>query len=462
MDKKRQSAAVQQGLGTKRMAIGEFDGAAKLSGENGILLSTPLYWMYEMGHAALNPSRALADATKLFFRNPANPLSHTTYGKTMAAAAEVFERSTRRYQKPEWRIDSTIVGGERVPVRVATIWQRPFCNLLRFERVFSRKPGRPQPKLLIVAPMSGHYPTLLRGTVETFLPTHDVYITEWVDARMVPLADGKFDLDDYIDYLISMLHRLGGDVHVVAVCQPSVPVLAAVSLMEADNDPLVPLSMVLMGGPIDTRISPNAVNELAESRGLDWFRRHVITKVPFPHPGFMRDVYPGFLQLNGFVSMNLDRHIEAHRNLFMHLVRGDGDSVQKHREFYDEYLAVMDLTAEFYLQTVDTVFIRHALPKGEMTHYGRKVDSTAIKRVALMTVEGENDDISGVGQTEAAHRLCPNIPKENKVHYLQPAVGHYGVFNGSRFRAEIAPRISDFVLSHNGGAGRSADSRPAA
>ncbi|HEU4659092.1 MAG TPA: polyhydroxyalkanoate depolymerase [Pseudolabrys sp.] len=444
------------------MAIGEFDGAAKLSGENGILLSTPLYWMYEMGHAALNPSRALADATKLFFRNPANPLSHTTYGKTMAAAAEVFERSTRRYQKPEWRIDSTIVGGERVPVRVATIWQRPFCNLLRFERVFSRKPGRPQPKLLIVAPMSGHYPTLLRGTVETFLPTHDVYITEWVDARMVPLADGKFDLDDYIDYLISMLHRLGGDVHVVAVCQPSVPVLAAVSLMEADNDPLVPLSMVLMGGPIDTRISPNAVNELAESRGLDWFRRHVITKVPFPHPGFMRDVYPGFLQLNGFVSMNLDRHIEAHRNLFMHLVRGDGDSVQKHREFYDEYLAVMDLTAEFYLQTVDTVFIRHALPKGEMTHYGRKVDSTAIKRVALMTVEGENDDISGVGQTEAAHRLCPNIPKENKVHYLQPAVGHYGVFNGSRFRAEIAPRISDFVLSHNGRAGRSADSRPAA
>jgi poly(3-hydroxybutyrate) depolymerase len=462
MDKKRQSAAVQQGLGTKRMAIGEFDGAAKLSGENGILLSTPLYWMYEMGHAALNPSRALADATKLFFRNPANPLSHTTYGKTMAAAAEVFERSTRRYQKPEWRIDSTIVGGERVPVRVATIWQRPFCNLLRFERVFSRKPGRPQPKLLIVAPMSGHYPTLLRGTVETFLPTHDVYITEWVDARMVPLADGKFDLDDYIDYLISMLHRLGGDVHVVAVCQPSVPVLAAVSLMEADNDPLVPLSMVLMGGPIDTRISPNAVNELAESRGLDWFRRHVITKVPFPHPGFMRDVYPGFLQLNGFVSMNLDRHIEAHRNLFMHLVRGDGDSVQKHREFYDEYLAVMDLTAEFYLQTVDTVFIRHALPNGEMTHYGRKVDSTAIKRVALMTVEGENDDISGVGQTEAAHRLCPNIPKENKVHYLQPAVGHYGVFNGSRFRAEIAPRISDFVLSHNGRAGRSADSRPAA
>ena len=297
--------------------------------------------------------------------------------------------------------------------------------------------------------MSGHYPTLLRGTVETFLPNHDVYITEWVDARMVPLADGRFDLDTYIDYIISILHLLGDDVHVIAVCQPSVPVLAAVALMEADNDPDVPRSMVLMGGPIDTRINPNEVNKLAERRGLNWFRNHVIAKVPFPHPGFMRDVYPGFLQLHGFMSMNLDRHIEAHHNLFLHLVKGDGDSAQKHREFYDEYLAVMDLAAEFYLQTVDTVFIRHALPKGEMTHRGRRVDPAAIRRVALMTVEGENDDISSVGQTEAAHALCVDIPEDNKVHYLQPAVGHYGVFNGSRFRAEIAPRIADFVLSQN-------------
>jgi poly(3-hydroxybutyrate) depolymerase len=228
-----------------------------------------------------------------------------------------------------------------------------------------------------------------------------------------------------------------------------VPVLAAVALMEADKDPYVPHSMVLMGGPIDTRISSNAVDKLAENRGIDWFRRTVVTKVPFPHPGFMRDVYPGFLQLNGFVSMNLDRHIEAHRDLFLNLVKGDGDSVTKHREFYDEYLAVMDLDAAFYLQTVDTVFIKHALPKGEMTSRGRKVDPSLIRRVALMTVEGENDDISGVGQTEAAHRLCVNLPAEDKVHYLQPAVGHYGVFNGSRFRAEIAPRIADFVLSHN-------------
>ena len=409
-----------------------------------------MYWLYEMGQASLNPARAIADATKLFFKNPANPLAHTTYGKTVAAAMEVFERSTRRYQRPEWRIESTLVGAERITVRIRTVWERPFCKVTHFERVFTHVPRRPQPKLLIVAPMSGHYATLLRGTVETFLPNHDVYITEWTDARMVPVAEGRFDLDDYIDYVISILHFMGGDTHVIGVCQPSVPVLAAVALMEADNDPHVPHSMVLMGGPIDTRVSSNAVDKLAEDRGIDWFRNHVITKVPFPHAGFMRDVYPGFLQLNGFVSMNLDRHLEAHRDLFLHLVKADGDSAQKHREFYDEYLAVMDLTAEFYLQTVDTVFIRHALPKGEMTHRGLKVDPSAIKRVALLTVEGENDDISGVGQTEAAHKLCPNIPTEKKAHYLQPAVGHYGVFNGSRFRAEIAPRIADFVLSNNG------------
>jgi len=229
--------------------------------------------------------------------------------------------------------------------------------------------------------------------------------------------------------------------------------------MEAEDDPYVPDSMVLMGGPIDTRVNPTAVNVLAERRGVDWFRRNVITKVPFPNPGFMRDVYPGFLQLHGFVSMNLDRHIEAHRKLFLHLVQADGDSAQKHREFYDEYLAVMDLAAEFYLQTVDTVFVRHALPKGEMTHRGIRIDPANIRRVALLTVEGENDDISGVGQTEAAHRLCVNIPASRKAHWLQPAVGHYGVFNGSRFRAEIVPRVADFVLSNNAARARSAGKR---
>ncbi|MPZ39645.1 MAG: polyhydroxyalkanoate depolymerase [Rhizobiales bacterium] len=435
------------------MAIGEFGGAAAaprgLSPVLGPMYGAPAYWLYEMGQASLNPARAFADAGKLFFKNAANPWSHTELGKTVAAACELFERSTRRYGKPEWNVPSTLIGAERVPVDISAVWERPFCRLLHFERKFERPLRRPQPRLLIVAPMSGHYATLLRGTVEGFLPNHDVYITEWIDARVVPLSEGSFDLDDYIDYLISMLHFLGGDVHVIAVCQPSVPVLAAVARMEADGDPHVPHSMVLMGGPIDTRINPTEVNLLAGRRGIDWFRRNVITKVPFPNPGFMRDVYPGFLQLFGFVSMNLDRHMEAHRNLYLNLVKGDGDSAQRHREFYDEYLAVMDLCAEYYLQTCDTVFIRHSLPKGEMTHRGVPIDPSKINRVALMTIEGQNDDISGVGQTEAAHKLCTSIPQDRKYHYLQPDVGHYGVFNGSRFRAEIAPRISDFVLSVN-------------
>jgi poly(3-hydroxybutyrate) depolymerase len=346
-----------------------------------------------------------------------------------------------------------MVGGEHAPVHISTIWERPFCRLLHFERTFEHAPRRPQPRLLLVAPMSGHFSTLLRGTVEGFLSNHDVYVTEWVDARMVPMSSGAFDLDDYIDYIVSILHLLRGDVHVLAVCQPSVPVLAAVASMEAAGDPHVPHSMVLMGGPIDTRVNPTAVNKLAEYRGIDWFRRNVITKVPFPNPGFLRDVYPGFLQLHGFMSMNLDRHIEAHRNLFLNLVKGDGDSAQKHREFYDEYLAVMDLCAEFYLQTVDAVFIRHALPQGQLTHRGVRVDPGKIRRVALMTIEGEHDDISGIGQTEAAHRLCPNVPAERKAHWLQPGVGHYGVFNGSRFRSEIVPRVADFILSNNVGDG---------
>ena len=429
------------------MAIGEFGGAPRLPGEGGLVLSTPMYWFYEMNQAALNPSRAFADATKLLFKNPLNPWTLTAFGKSIAAACEVFERSTRRYARPEWHIKNTLVGGERVPVHIETVWERPFCRLLHFARAFEHTPLRPQPRLLIVAPMSGHYATLLRGTVEAFLPAHEVYITDWSDARMVPLAAGRFDLDDYIDYVIEMLHVLGGNMHIVAVCQPSVPVVAAVSIMEAENDPFVPISMTLMGGPIDTRRNPTAVNNLAAERGIDWFRAHVITKVPFPHPGVMRDVYPGFLQLNGFISMNLDRHMDAHKALFRNLVKGDGDLVDKHRDFYDEYLAVMDLSAEYYLQTVDTVFVKHALPKGEMTHRGQPVDPSKVTRVALMTVEGENDDISGLGQTEATHTLCSSIPNHRRVHYVQKGVGHYGVFNGSRFKSEIVPRIHDFMVS---------------
>ena len=318
------------------------------------------YHLYELNHAAMGPFRAAADATRLYFKNPLNPFSHTPFGRNVAAAAELFERTTRRYGKPEFGIASTTVHGERVPVVERVAWERPFCRLLHFEKM-ARGNGRPQPKLLIVAPMSGHYATLLRGTVETMLPDHDVYITDWTDARMVPLADGRFDLDDYIDYVISMLHLIGEGTNVMAVCQPSVPVLAAAAIMETRGDRHIPATMTLMGGPIDTRRNPTAVNTLANNHDLDWFRRHVIMPVPFPHPGFMREVYPGFLQISGFLSMNLDRHMEAHRDFFRHLVDGDGDSAEKHRDFYDEYLAVMDLSAEFYLQTVDTVFIRHAL-----------------------------------------------------------------------------------------------------
>ncbi len=405
------------------------------------------YQLYELNHAALQPFRAYADAMRLFYQNPLNPLSATPLGRSAAAAAEVFERTTRRYAKPAFGLETTKVDFSEVAVTERVVWSRPFCNLIHFQRELPAG-RRPDPKLLIVAPMSGHYATLLRGTVEAMMPHADVYITDWTDARMVPLADGRFDLDDYVDYVIDMLHHIGAGTHVMGVCQPSVPVLTAVALMEGRGDRFAPASMTLMGGPIDTRHNPTAVNLLAEEKGIEWFRDNVIMQVPWPNPGFMRDVYPGFLQLSGFMSMNLDRHLIAHKDFFMHLVKDDGDSAEKHRDFYDEYLAVMDLTAEFYLQTVETVFVRHDLPKGRMKHRGELVDLSAVRNVALFTVEGENDDISGVGQTKAAHDLCVNIPEEMRAHYMQPKVGHYGVFNGSRFRAEIVPRIVDFMASH--------------
>jgi poly(3-hydroxybutyrate) depolymerase len=409
--------------------------------------SQVLYYLYELNHATMAPVRAMADMGRLYFSNPVNPMSQTTLGKSMAAGFELFERVTRRYGKPDFGISETVIDGIHVAVHEETVLSKPFCRLQRFSRQFPGKP-RTDPKLLIVAPMSGHYATLLRGTVETMLPNHDVYITDWVDARNVPLSDGHFDLDDYVDYVIEMIRCLGEDTHVMAVCQPSVPVLAATALMNQADDRLAPASITLMGGPIDTRINPTAVNSLAQEHGIDWFERNVIVKVPFPNPGMMRDVYPGFLQLTGFMSMNLDRHMNAHADLFVHLVQGDGDSAEKHREFYDEYMSVMDLTAEFYLQTVETVFINHDLPEGRMRHRGRLVDPSAITRTAVLTVEGERDDISGVGQTEAAHRLLTGLAAEKKVHYLQLGVGHYGVFNGARFRSEIAPRIADFVQSN--------------
>src|SRR5918911_1672074 len=403
------------------------------------------YLLYDAGHAALRPWRAMAEAAKLCFGNPFNPIAHTTFGRGVTAACELFERTTRHYDKPAFGLSSTVVDG--VPVRVSeeVVWARPFCNLLHFRKELHQP--QPAPRLLIVAPMSGHYATLLRGTVEAMLPGRDVYITDWVNASMVPMSAGSFDLDDYIDYVIDMLHALGPDTHVMAVCQPSVPVLAAVALMEEDQDAFAPRSMTLMAGPIDTRVNPTAVNRLAMERGTEWFRHNAIMRVPLGHPGFGRHVYPGFLQLSGFMSLNMDRHVTAHWDLYKHLVQGDGSWAEKYRELYDEYLAVMDLTAEFYLQTVEKVFVNHELPKGEMMHRDKPVDLMAIRTCAIMAVEGEKDDISGVGQTLAALELTPNLPSDKKVYYLQKGVGHYGVFNGKRFRSEIAPRIADFILN---------------
>ncbi len=410
------------------------------------------YEMHEMAYLALAPARAVSEVERTWLENPINPWSYTAAGRNLAASAKIFERLTRRYDKPAFDLATTVVGGKIVPIIERVAWERPFCKLLHFEKQFDASASEPRQKLLIVAPMSGHHATLLRGTVEAFLPYYDVYITDWADARTLPLSAGRFDLDDYIDYLISICETLskerdGAVVHTIGVCQPAVPLIAAIALMEAQDSPHVPASMTLMGGPIDPRRSPTKVNLLVQERGRAWFERNCICSVPYGYPGAGREVYPGFLQLTGFMAMNIDRHITAHLDFFDHLVSGDGDSARKHREFYDEYRSVMDLSAEFYLQTVDTVFVKHALPKGEMKHRSGPVDLAAIRRVGLLTVEGENDDISGIGQTLAALELCCGIPRSTKAHYQQDKVGHFGVFNGSRFRNEIVPRIREFHAS---------------
>lgn len=402
------------------------------------------YQLHELAHLAMAPARAASDITRFWAKSPLNPISRTPIGRTIAASTEMFERMTRRYGKPKFNLTHTTVAGREVAVNERIVWKKPFCRLIHFERDLpAHATGE---KLLIVAPMSGHYATLLRGTVAAFLPHRDVYITDWSDARMVPKATASFDLDDYIDYIIEICHALkkGAPLHTIGVCQPAVPLIAAVALMDADRDPHVPTTMTLMGGPIDTRRSPTAVNRLAEKRGSKWFRDNCVFPVPYPYPGFGRLVYPGFLQLSGFMAMNIDRHIDAHFEMFKHLSEGDGESGEKQREFYDEYCAVMDLTAEFYLQTIDTVFVEQRIPKGTMQHRGKRVDLAAIHRTGLFTVEGENDDISGIGQTQAAHDLCSGLPGDMKGHHLQKNVGHYGVFNGSRFRKDIVPRILDF------------------
>ncbi|TYO90485.1 polyhydroxyalkanoate depolymerase [Oceanicella actignis] len=409
-----------------------------------------LYQAYELTHAAIAPWRAAAKIGQQALSNPLNPAAATFPARATAAALEMFVNATRRYGKPEFGIDSVVVDGRELPVVEEVVHSLPFARLLHFRREGAE--GRDDPKVLIVAPMSGHFATLLRGTVEKMLPEHDVYITDWEDARNVPLAAGPFDLDDYIDYVIEFCQVLGAGGErpaVLAVCQPGVPVLAAAAMMAEDEDPCRPSSITLMGSPIDTARNPKQPNELATTRPLSWFEQNVITTVPFPNLGFMRRVYPGFLQLSGFMSMNLDRHVDAHLKQFRHLIRGDGDSAAAHRAFYDEYMAVMDLTAEFYLQTIERVFQKRLLAVGEFMYRDeRLVRPEAIVDIALMTVEGEKDDITGLGQTEAAHDLCVNLPDEMRAHYVQETVGHYGVFNGSRWRRFIQPRVRDFIRAH--------------
>ena len=405
------------------------------------------YYAYEMAHAVVSPMRFGMQALRHTLDWPFNPMAHTTFGKNMRAACEVFENVTRRYGKPEFTIKSVQVDGLTMPVREEIALIKPFCNLLHFHRDTTATGPRNDPKVLIVAPMSGHYATLLRGTVEAMLPEHEVYITDWADARDIPIALGRFDFNDFVDYLIDFVRFLGPNTHIMAVCQPAVPSLVATAVMATRGEDIQPASLVLMGGPIDTRRNPTKVNELAATRTIDWFERNVINTVPFPHAGFMRPVYPGFMQLTGFMTMNLERHMNAHVDLFNNLVTGDCDSVKQHQEFYEEYLAVMDLTAEFYLQTVKTVFQDHSLPDRTLYHRGEYVDCKSIRETALMTVEGERDDICGLGQTEAAQDLCSSLSEDMKVHYVQPGVGHYGVFNGTRWRTEIQPRIREFIRS---------------
>jgi poly(3-hydroxybutyrate) depolymerase len=411
-----------------------------------------LYSLYELTHLAVAPVRAAAMAQSAFLRSPLNPTPDAPLVKSVAAAADVFESVTRRYRKPEWRIHSTTIGETEVAVEVTPVWTAPWCSVVHFKRnaddLARAGVTGPQPRVLLVAPLSGHYATLLRGTVEGFLPDHEVYITDWTDARMVPVVFGRFDLNDYIEYIRMMLTVLGPGAHVVGVCQPGPLVLAAVALMSEDDDPALPATMSFMGSPIDARRSPTVPNKLAEERPFEWFRDNMIFTVPPMYPGAFRQVYPGFVQLASFMGMNWSRHVEAHRSYFDQLVEGDGESADKHREFYDEYLSVLDLTEEFYLQTIRDVFQEHKLPRGVLEHRGRMVNPGAITKVGLMTVEGENDDISGVGQTQAAHDICTGLPEAMRVDYMQPSVGHYGVFNGRRFRTEIYPRMRDFIAKH--------------
>ncbi len=408
-----------------------------------------LYTLHEAAYRSAAPLRMAAQLARDFWRSPTNPAAASRMGRTFYAQADLIANLTRRYFKPAWGIDQVVVRGETVAVRRETPWSSPWVKLRHFTRdpegLARAGAAADSTAVLIVAPLSGHFSTLLRGTVRTFLADHDVYVTDWSNARDVPIFEGRFDMDDYIDQIDQILRVIGRRAHVVAVCQPGPPVLAAAALMAKDGDPLRPATLTLMGSPIDARLAPTATNRLASEQPFAWFASNMIHTVPAPYAGLWRRVYPGFVQLYSFLSMNADAHQEAHRRYFDNLVRGDGDSADKHREFYDEYMSVLDLSEEFYLQTVDVVFQRHLLAKGEFTHRGRLVEPAAMTDIGLMTVEGEKDDISGVGQTQAAHALCPNVPAGLRELYVQPDVGHYGVFNGRRFAGEIYPRVREFI-----------------
>ena len=412
-----------------------------------------LYQLYETQRAMLSPFAEFASASSKLYSHPLSPFAHAVGSQRMAAGFDLLHRLTKEYEKPPFGITAATVGGVEVAVQEQVVQARPFCRLLRFKRytdnVQALETMRSQPSVLVVAPLSGHHSTLLRDTVRTLLQDHKVYITDWIDARMVPMTDGAFHLHDYVHYVQDFLRLIGPDVNVISVCQPTVPVLAAVSLMASNGEP-TPKAMVMMGGPIDARKSPTAVNDLAINRSHEWFENNVIYRVPPNFPGAGRRVYPGFMQYTGFVAMNPDRHVNSHWDYFLDLVRGDEESVDAHRTFYDEYNAVLDMPAEYYLETIKTVFQDFALVYGTWNVSGQLVRPQDIKTTALMTVEGELDDIAGIGQTQAAQGLCAGIPAERKRHYTVQGAGHYGIFSGRRWREMAYPEVRDFIASHQG------------
>ncbi|WP_277970308.1 polyhydroxyalkanoate depolymerase [Sphingomonas echinoides] len=403
-----------------------------------------LYNAYEIQKSMLAGASAMADFSAGWLSNPSNPFSYFGGGAVMGSALEVFAHAAAPRGKPEFGLDTTQIDGKTVAVSEEIVARKPFGQLKRFVR----EGVETGPKLLIVAPMSGHYATLLRGTVERMLPVADVYITDWRDAKLVPLSDGKFDLDDYIDYLIEFLEAIGPGAHMLAVCQPSVPCYAAACVMSADKNPCRPKTLTMMGGPVDTREAPTSVNTLATERPHSWFSQNVIATIPAMHPGAGRKVYPGFLQLAGFMSMNLGSHMMSHYEMFKHLVVGEDLEADATKRFYEEYRSVCDMTAEFYLQTIDVVFQDHSLPKGTMTHRGRPVDPGAITDIAILAIEGEKDDISGLGQTRAALTIATNLPDDKKRYYMAEGAGHYGIFNGSKWRNKVAPVVEEWMKAH--------------